>query len=55
MDTYEVEPDSQGGFQVVQIGPDGDRKHVTFGYRSREAAQALRDNYAWQEAAKAAR
>jgi hypothetical protein len=40
MDIYIVEPDGQGGFQVVTLHPSGKRENVTGGYVTEAAAEA---------------
>ena len=43
MDTYSVEPDPAGGFQVVTWHATGKRENVVTGYRTYEAAQKQAD------------
>ena len=39
MDTYSVETDPAGGYQVRSTGPDGDNKRVMTDFPTRGAAQ----------------
>jgi len=41
MDTYEIEPDGQGGFQIVERQPTGKRETVVGGFASWGSAQDL--------------
>ena len=39
METYLVEPDGRGGFQVLKLNADGSRKPLAWGCPSRQAAE----------------